>query len=277
LPPTQNKSPLPLSRCLYVHAALVNRFRGVEGVITLHAGLPSPSSFPLTSISATSASAQAPGSTSSDLVLQDEIPLPVQAPLYGLASQRRHPWWDFRTPSSFRSASATVTTTNTAQHSSSSPPCPAPLPVPVPSQLTHPWWDYSQGGPASDPSTYGSATACYAACSSPHCHPAANGTISPLSSLPIQGQSSCQSTCANGTTHPASTSGRQEAVQGSYTFTPAPAASSCHSPHNCGQGLLPAAASNQGSGNRAAGSLQITGQLVSLTCTGLDCERTSPL
>jgi len=74
---------------------LVNQFRGVEGVITLHAGLPCPTSFPLTTISAT---------TSSTSISQAHTPgapacsggsSPSQPPLYGLASQRPRPWWQF--------------------------------------------------------------------------------------------------------------------------------------------------------------------------------------
>lgn len=43
-------APLPTTRA---RAALVNRFRGVEGCICMHAGLPCASGFPLTSVSAT--------------------------------------------------------------------------------------------------------------------------------------------------------------------------------------------------------------------------------
>ncbi|KAF5838173.1 pyridoxal phosphate-dependent transferase [Dunaliella salina] len=78
-------------------AALVNRFRGMEGVINMSAGLPCPTSFPLASFSATTNPTTSPSSSTASA---DGHATHLEPPLYGLASQRPRPWYQFRLPNS---------------------------------------------------------------------------------------------------------------------------------------------------------------------------------
>jgi len=78
-------------------AALVTRFRGMEGVINMSAGLPCPTSFPISSFSATTTSTTSASCSATAVDGHEERSEP---PLYGLASQRPRPWYQFRLPNS---------------------------------------------------------------------------------------------------------------------------------------------------------------------------------